>query len=129
METAERNDHQIYNRNEHKEKRRFLRSNGTSAEAVMWTMLKERKVMGKKFRRQFGVGPFILDFYCPEAKLCVELDGKEHFTREGNEHDIKRAEYLQAVHGIRILRFENEKIFKYPDGVLAEITDALMMSK
>jgi very-short-patch-repair endonuclease len=118
-------DYQSFNRGEHKERRRFLRSNGTSAEAVMWMMLKERKLLGKKFRRQFGVGPYILDFYCPEAKLCVELDGAGHFTWMGNEHDTNRTEYLLLVHGIRVLRFENEQVFKCPEGVLSEIKDAL----
>ena len=103
------------------EKRKYLRSHGTSAEAVMWMILKARQIGGVKFRRQFSLGPYVLDFYAPEIKLCIELDGAHHFTHDGIVNDDVRSEYLIKVHGIYVLRFENDMLFKYPEGVIASI--------
>ena len=66
-----------YNLSEQKEFRRDLRKGMTSAEVVLWKMLSGRRLEGLKFRRQFGVGPYVLDFYCPELRLAIELDGVE----------------------------------------------------
>ena len=71
-----------------------------------------------KFRRQQGVGPFILDFYCPEHKLGIEIDGSSHDYKY--EYDEKRTEYLRSQ-GIRLLRFSNQQVFTSMQGVLAEI--------
>ena len=83
-----------FNIKELKETRRELRLNGTSAEAVMWTHIKGRKINGRRWRRQFSVGPFIIDFYCPELKLGIELDGAPHFVPGGYEADELRTDYL-----------------------------------
>ena len=107
------------------EKRKYLRSHSTSAEAVLWMALKARKIEGVKFRRQFSIGPYILDFYAPELRLCIELDGAHHFTHDGIINDNVRSEYLIRVHDIHILRFENDIIFKYPEGVVASIQYAI----
>ena len=87
--------------------RKELRNHGTSAEATMWLMLKNRQVLGMKFRRQFSVEQYVLDFYSPEVNLCIELDGAPHFTFGGSDYDYERTEYLKKYHGIRTLRFEN----------------------
>ena len=108
--------------------RRELRTHGTAAEATMWKMLKARQVMGKQFRRQFAIGTYVLDFYCPEARLAVELDGQPHYTIEGDLHDTDRDEHLLAMHGIRTLRFENRDVFQNPEGVLEAIKEALQSS-
>ena len=63
--------------------RRELRNNSTPEEAVLWTQIKSRKIKGYKWRRQHPIGSYILDFYCPEAKLCIELDGAAHYTYSG----------------------------------------------
>ena len=83
-----------HNQPAQKEQRRQLRTRGTSAEARLWLMLKNRQLDGMRFRRQFSIGPYILDFYCPEIRLCIELDGEHHFYKEGCEHDEQRTEYL-----------------------------------
>ena len=114
-----------HNQKEKSELRRELRNHGTSAEATMWLMLKARQVEGIKFRRQFSIGPYILDFYSPELRLCIELDGQPHHTTEGYLHDQKRTEYLKQIHKIKILRFENEKVFHYPKGILSEIRNEI----
>lgn len=112
-----------------KENRRVLRKEGTSAEAVLWLMLKGRQVLGVKFRRQFSVGPYILDFYSPETKLCIELDGARHNTLEGADYDEARTEYLTKNHGIRVLRFENNQVFDVANGILHEIAKAIKKAK
>jgi very-short-patch-repair endonuclease len=114
---------QLHNQPHLTETRRLLRNNVTPAEAALWRSLKGSQLGGWKFRRQHSVGNYVLDFYCPEAKLAVELDGAGHFSRPGRAADVERDAYLTAL-GIRVLRFENELIFKQLEGVLTTITDA-----
>ena len=108
------------NRPEELTERRSLRTNGTKEEAMMWKVLKNRQVSGVRFRRQFSVGAYILDFYCPELKLCIELDGAGHYNSEGLRHDYVRDKYLSEL-GIRVLRFENLAVLKMQPVMLAEI--------
>jgi very-short-patch-repair endonuclease len=75
---------------------------------------------GRKFRRQHSVGNYILDFYCPQEKLGIELDGKDHFTDNGFEADEKRTAFLNNLN-IKIIRVENKEVFDQLDGVLEEI--------
>ena len=102
-------------------KRKDLRNNSTSAESTLWNLLKGKQVMSMKFRRQHSVGPYILDFYCPQIRLCIELDGHEHFTSVGDALDDIRTEYLIRYHGIQTLRFENSDIFNHTEGVIGII--------
>ena len=124
MENKE-NNYQCCNRHELLEVRRQLRKSGEAAEAVLWKCIKSRQILGFKFRRQFSIGPYILDFYCPKIHLCIELDGEPHYTLKGMEQDQIRTEWLQEEHGIHILRFENHLVFDYPQNVVAEIELAI----
>lgn len=90
--------------------RRELRNNLTPAEASLWKYLQKRGLEGRKFRRQHSVGRYVLDFYCPEEKLYVELDGQGHFTGFGIRYDEHRTEYLGSL-GIRVCRIENKRVF------------------
>ena len=99
--------------------RKELRCQGTPAEAVLWMSLKGRQVEGMRWRRQFGVGPYILDFYCPQLHLCIELDGEQHYTIHGGGNDRERDNWLLHEHGIRTLRFENKEVFDNHEGVIA----------
>lgn len=110
-----------YNPLESKDFRRELRKSMTSAEVVLWQILKGRQIHGLKFRRQFGIGPYILDFYCPSLRLGIELDGQPHFSEEALAYDARRTSYLNRFHNITILRFENRKVFDCPDLILDEI--------
>ena len=112
---------QQYNRPELKELRRSLRTYGTAAEASLWGMLKNKQVKGLRWRRQFSVGPYVLDFYCPEKRLCVELDGEDHYTMSGAERDKQRERYLEIEHGIKVLRFENQIVWRAPEIIITEI--------
>ncbi|MBO5172934.1 MAG: DUF559 domain-containing protein [Bacteroidaceae bacterium] len=101
--------------------RRYLRTNGTAAEAYMWKMIKGRQIEGVRFRRQFSVGSYVIDFYCPEVLLGIELDGDYHFNADGYEHDQIRTRYLQEQHGIRLLRYENKDVFRFPEAIITQI--------
>ena len=115
---------QIHNLKEAEKKRKLLRSGLTPAEAALWKCLQRSQILGKKFRRQHSVGPYILDFNCAERGLAVELDGDGHFT-ESAESDLVRTEFLRKK-GIRVLRFENRLVFDALDCVLAEIEQNLI---
>lgn len=110
----------IHNRNILKERRKQLRNSLPPAEAKLWSLLKDSKLENKKFRRQHSVGPYVLDFYCPSEKLCLELDGAGHFTDGGYEYDTERTEYLRNLN-IKVIRFENKDIFDNAEGILEEI--------
>ena len=111
------------NATEQKEQRKTLRSNMTPAEAILWRALKGRSAEGLKFRRQQGIGPFVLDFYCPDRLLCIELDGSSHDHQY--KYDEQRTAYLRKQ-GIRVIRFSNEQVFTCLRGVVAEIIKAAL---
>ena len=112
--------HRLHNRPELKEKRQEFRNNATSAEAVLWNHLKKSQLEGRKFRRQHSIGKYVLDIYCPAERLAIELDGLYHYTEEGIKHDDKKTAFLNGL-GIRVLRFENEKVFDNIEIVLDNI--------
>ena len=101
-------------------RRKDLRNNATYAEQLLWDKLKHSKLSGIKFRRQNSVGNYILDFYAPELKLCVELDGAQHEKEENKEHDLRRAKYLSSFN-IKIIRFKNAEVIYNIEKVLEEI--------
>jgi very-short-patch-repair endonuclease len=90
--------------------RRKLRKNLTPAEAFLWLHLKNKQLEGRRFRRQFSIDNYILDFYCPSEKLAIELDGARHFTHQGVEKDKVRDSFLKA-NGIGVIRIENKDVF------------------
>lgn len=110
----------INNLPEMKPFRRKLRKNMTAAEVALWLMIKNKQLDGERFLRQYSIGHFIVDFYCPKHKLAVELDGEVHFTDEAEAYDKERTEFLNSV-GVRVLRFENFEVFQYPTRTLDEI--------
>jgi very-short-patch-repair endonuclease len=98
-----------YNRTSERGIRKRLRKESTEAEEILWNHLRNRLLNGIKFRRQYSVGKYILDFYSPENKLAVEVDGKIHLVKEVSENDELREEYIKRL-GIRILRLTNEMV-------------------
>jgi type I restriction enzyme M protein len=98
-------------------RRRELRGRATDAERLLWRVLRMRQFVGLKFRRQHSVGHYIVDFYCADRQLAVELDGGQHFTVEGLAYDRRRTAYL-AARGIRVLRFTNSELFENTEGVM-----------
>ena len=97
-----------------------LRNYLTPAEAAFWKAVQNKKLGGRKFRRQHSVGNYILDFYCPAEKLAVELDGQIHFSDEARDHDYERRLFLECF-GIKVLRFENKLVFEDLEWVLGVI--------
>ena len=104
-----------------KGKRRQLRKQMPEAEALVWSKLRGKQILGYGFRRQYSVGPYVIDFYCPAIKLAVEIDGDSHF-QEGAESDDKRREGFIKSFGIRFLRVTNEEVYRNMPGVLEAIT-------
>jgi very-short-patch-repair endonuclease len=105
-----------------KDRRRALRANQTGAERKVWALLRGRDLAGFKFRRQFSVGPYIVDFYCPQKHLCIEIDGGQHASSA--EYDARRTAYLNDS-GIRVVRFWNNQVLENLEGVYSEIVAAL----
>jgi len=103
---------------------RELRKNQTEAEKVLWHLLRNRKLVGFKFRRQHPVSPmYILDFYCAKIKLAVELDGAHHVEKAQQDYDIERTNVLKHL-GIRVIRFTNEDVLNNIEQVLKQILDS-----
>lgn len=110
----------IKNRPETRQFRKKLRNYSSIAEIKLWMALKNRKLNGTKFRRQYGVEKYSLDFYCSEEKLSVELDGDTHDNPSSYEYDLKRTEVLNS-YGIREIRFLNKDVHNNLEGILQEI--------
>lgn len=103
---------------------RILRNQGTPAELQLWHLLRDRQLEGFKFRRQHTWNQFVLDLYCAEAKVVIELDGAGHLNPEQQARDRERTRLLEN-RGLRILRFWNHEVLEDEPGVLARIATAL----
>jgi len=103
-----------------KQRRRELRRNQTDAERVLWAKVRNRQFVGIKFFRQYSIGPYIVDFYCPTVKLAVELDGGQHGQSDTKSYDAARSEYLRT-HGIDVMRFWDNEVLLDIEGVLSNL--------
>jgi len=112
----------MHNKKELEAQRKELRNNATPAEAFLWRHLSNKKLEGRKFRRQHSINMYIVDFFCPSERLIVELDGEGHLTPNGMEQDEHRTHYLQSL-DYRVIRFENKMVFDNLYSVLEEIKD------
>ncbi|OGU13746.1 MAG: hypothetical protein A2X61_06235 [Ignavibacteria bacterium GWB2_35_12] len=99
---------------------RLLRTNMTGEEIILWSKLRMKQIGEAQFYRQRTIGNYIVDFYCPKAKLIIELDGGQHYTEEGKEKDIVRDEYFKNL-GLKILRFQNKEVRRNLRNVIEEI--------
>jgi len=97
---------------------RALRRRMTDAERRLWRHLRNRELGGWKFKRQYPVGPFIVDFICVEKNLVIEVDGGQH--AENEEQDIQRSTYLNKM-GYRVFRFWNNQVLQETESVLEAI--------
>ena len=111
---------EFFNRQSETDKRRRLRASMPEAEVMLWSRLKGRQLRVCKFRRQYGVGSFVIDFFSVEIKLGIELDGDRHFQSGAPVYDLKRQQYIESF-GIRIVRILNTEIYDKLDGVLEMI--------
>lgn len=103
-----------------KECSRLLRVNMTEAEKLLWEKLRGKQLKGLQFYRQKTIGNYIVDFYCPKAKLVIELDGGQHYSPEGKAKDMARDRYLKDI-DLRVLRFSDKEVFENAQGILERI--------
>ncbi|MEI7668817.1 MAG: class I tRNA ligase family protein, partial [Pseudomonadota bacterium] len=103
---------------------RKLRNQSTDAEQYMWSVLRNSQLDGFKFRRQHPIPPYIVDFFCHEANIIIELDGGQHNEENNIKNDLKRTEFLENL-GYKVLRFWNNDVLKNMEGVFQVISDTL----
>ena len=104
--------------------RSTLRNRFTPAEVALWNILKSKNIEGRKFRRQYSIGNYIVDFCCPSEKLIIELDGDPHGEYHRIQKDKNRDNYLESL-GFTVLRFENRFVFQEPEYLINEIRKAI----
>ncbi len=112
----------LHDKPELKVYRKELRKSLTPAEAFLWKHLRNKKLEGRKFRRQHSIKNYIVDFYCAQEKLIIELDGEVHMNFATQEKDNKRDVDLASL-GFIVIRFENHMVFDHLPSVLQEIRD------
>ena len=110
----------IFNKKETFVTRKILRKNQTKYEKIMWSYLRNRQFLGLKFYRQYGIGFYIADFYCPEKKLVIELDGPQHSYKNNRMNDKVRDKQMNILN-IKVLRFKNSEIENDIKSVLSKI--------
>ena len=107
-----------------KARRRELRNAPTPAEATLWQYLRKRQILGKRFRRQYSIGRYIVDFFSVECDIAVELDGAPHFEELAVEYEAERTAFLEGL-GIQLIRFENKIVYQNIQAVLEAIKEAI----
>jgi len=117
----------IFNRIEVKEKRRTLRKNMPPAEIILWSKLRGKGLRSYKFRRQYSIGKYIVDFYCPQLKLAIEIDGESHFVEGADSYDRERQAIIE-LSGVSFLRFTNRDVYERLEGVIDKILDRVSAS-
>ena len=97
-----------------------MRHTATNAEHLMWQLLRAKRFMNLKFRRQHVIAPYIVDFYCHEIGLVIELDGGQHGTDDAIEYDAERTKFLEAL-GLTVVRYWNHDVLRRMDVVLEDL--------
>ncbi len=110
----------LFNQTLLKEKRKELRNNSTLSEKILWSKLKKGNQFNLKFRRQYSIGNYIVDFYCTDLKLAIEIDGDSHFQEGAGKKDAIRTKFL-TEQGIELIRFTNNDVKDNWQSVLNEI--------
>ncbi len=115
----------LFNQKVQNTKRRILRNESTKAEKLLWAYVKVKQIKGYKFRRQFSVGSYVLDFYCPSLRFAIEVDGSYHNAIGQIEKDKERQSVIEECK-INFIRFKNEDIFQNIDDVNLRINEKMM---
>ncbi len=111
----------LFNKKSQIKKRKLLRKNATFPEQILWQEIRNRKINSLKFKRQFSIGRYVVDFYSPEIRLVIEIDGGYHIKEEVKKYDLDRQKSLELL-GLRCLRFTNKEIKENISHVLEKIT-------
>ncbi|HTI49744.1 MAG TPA: endonuclease domain-containing protein [Planctomycetaceae bacterium] len=114
---------QHFNKTDHKPVRQEARASMPRAEVLLWSKLKGRQLLNCKFRRQYGIESYRLDFYSSELKLGIELDGETHYIRDADSYDARRDRFIESL-GIRVLRILNSDVYENLEGVWEAIARA-----
>lgn len=115
----------LFNHEDQTDLRRKLRHDLPEPKRVLWNLLRGRRLDGYKFKRQFGILNYIVDFYCPEVKLVIEIDGDSHYLDvEAIKKDQTRDEGLKKL-GITVLRFTNLEVMRNTEGVFEKIRETI----
>ena len=99
---------------------KIMRQNATDAEHLMWQLLRAKRFMNLKFRRQHVIAPYIVDFYCHELGLVIELDGSQHGTGDAIEYDTERTKFLEVL-GLTVVRYWNHDVLKSTELVFDDL--------
>lgn len=105
---------------------RSLRKEQTNPESLFWYLVRDRRLVGLKFRRQFPLPPYVLDFYCEELKLAVELDGGQHNVDSSTVRDERRDEFIRA-RGIEVVRYWNHDVLLKTEEVLGDMVQRALL--
>lgn len=103
-----------------KQLRRELRQNMTKAEEMLWQRIRNKQLCGVKARRQYGFGPYVIDFYIPKVYLAIEVDGKIHLSKEQRQRDLNKDTFLRK-NRVEVIRIKNEEIFSDLDAVVTKL--------
>ena len=103
--------------------RRTLRNQPTQAEENLWKFLRSQN-LGVKFRRQYSIGRYVVDFYAPSIKLAIEVDGEIHETKKAKEYDFVRQQEIEGV-GVKVLRFTNEEVLGNIEAILVSLREMI----
>ncbi len=119
---------EIFNKKELKERRRLLRNQATGTEKLLWERIRRKQILGVRFRRQAGIGAYVVDFYSPAIRLAIEIDGKSHDNTSALEYDLLREREIRQL-GINVVRFRNSEVLNDLDSVLRRIEQAIATSQ
>lgn len=111
-------------RSENLERKRRLRSEMTRPERLVWSRIRAKQFEALKFRRQHGIGPYIVDFYCPERGVVIEIDGDVHAGESEAARDQRRESYLRSL-GLQVIRYMNDDVLNRLDAVLEDLWEKL----
>ena len=101
-------------------KRKMLRKNIPTPESILWQTVRNRKINNLKFKRQFSIGRYVVDFYCPTLQLAIEIDGDYHNAKSIKEYDAERQLFIESL-GISCFRFTNKDISENLESVINKI--------
>jgi very-short-patch-repair endonuclease len=118
----------VFNKPSVKGRRKQLRRSMPEAEVIVWSQLKNKQISGIKFRRQYSIGRYVVDFYCAKKKLAIEIDGESHYMLNAPERDEERQQWIEQF-GIRFLRFTNDDVRKNLYGILDAIEEVVYDTK
>ena len=116
-----------FNKPQSAKRRKYLRRNMTKAEKILWLKLRNSRLSKLRFRRQYGIYNYVIDFYCPQYRLAIEIIGDVHGYSRQIKSDLLRKKKIQSL-GIKILVYTNQQVIEESEGVLENILSNLPLT-